>query len=360
MLEPLLLKNPDGNHANLCFVNAVIQILRHNLQFQQHVYFKRSTSDTFTEIFNILRYEGTNYQTSCQSLRRNIGVKLGIQEIYSGAQQDAVEFMGFLFDYFDEDAKNMFCFYTRITTDFFHGQTFPCQHCGNRPRPTSQVQKFLRISFPDGTPDKGFYDLGVLIQRYFDVQYSDEKDGLRCNTCCKHGDSPNHQNDIRCRLKPYQSKAEIIQFAPCLLVQLVRFKNDGNKINSIVKSAERLCIQNTEYRLTGILNHDGTLKQGHYTALLKKDQFWYECNDNNLPRRIGAGGIFSRKNYMFMFEKVEGDIFLDPHISISSEDSAAEIAQSLPSCPPFSDPRVKNCYVVDVDQCIAKRVNEFV
>ena len=28
MMEPLLLKNPDGKHANLCFVNAVVQILR--------------------------------------------------------------------------------------------------------------------------------------------------------------------------------------------------------------------------------------------------------------------------------------------------------------------------------------------
>ena len=60
MLEPLLLKNPDGKHANLCFVNAVIQILRHNLKFQQHVYFKRSTSETFTELFNILRFETNN------------------------------------------------------------------------------------------------------------------------------------------------------------------------------------------------------------------------------------------------------------------------------------------------------------
>ena len=38
MLDSLLLKNPDGRHFNLCFVNAVVQILRHNLNFQQHVY----------------------------------------------------------------------------------------------------------------------------------------------------------------------------------------------------------------------------------------------------------------------------------------------------------------------------------
>ena len=119
MLESLLLKNPDGKHANLCFVNAVVQILRHNLKFQQHVYFKYSTSDTFKELFNILRYEGTSYQTSCQSLRRNIGVKLGIQEIYSGAQQDAIEFMGFLFDILMKKPKIRFVFILGSQQIFF-------------------------------------------------------------------------------------------------------------------------------------------------------------------------------------------------------------------------------------------------
>ena len=324
MLDSLLLKNPDGRHFNLCFVNAVVQILRHNLNFQQHVYFQRSANETFAELYNVLRYEGTNYPTCCQNLRRNIGLKLGIQEMYSGAQQDATEFLGFLFDYLDEEAKNIFFFHTRIQTDFFLRQPSPCQHCGHRPRPTTQVQKFLRISFPDGTPDTGFFDLRELVMRHFEVQYSDEKDGLRCDTCCTHGDSPNHQNDLRCKPKPYQSKTEIIQFGPCLLVQLVRFKNDGNKINSLVKSPERLNIQNTEFILTGILNHDGNLKQGHYTALLRKDNCWYECNDSSPPLRIKNNCIFSKKNYMFMFEKVESHIFHDPQISISSEDSFGE------------------------------------
>ena len=115
MVEPLLLKNPDGPHStgkNLCFSNAVVQLLRHNLHFQQHVIFKRSSdNNVFNELYRILRHQGTTSLASCANLRRIIGMTVGNNDLWSGNQQDAVEFLTFLLNNLDEECKQIFFFH---------------------------------------------------------------------------------------------------------------------------------------------------------------------------------------------------------------------------------------------------------
>ena len=151
MLEPLLLKNPDGAHStgkNLCFSNAVVQLLRHSLHFQQHVIFKRSSNnDIFNELYRILRHQGTTSLASCANLRRIIGITVGNNDLWSGNQQDAVEFLTFLLNNLDEECKQIFFFHTRIETKFFRfGQASSYQYCRRLPGIQVQPQCILEIS----------------------------------------------------------------------------------------------------------------------------------------------------------------------------------------------------------------------
>ena len=130
MLEPLLLKNPDGPHPtgkNLCFSNAVVQLLRHNLHFQQHVIFKRSSdNNVFNELYRILRHQGTTSLASCANLRRIIGMTVGNDDLWSGNQQDAVEFLTFLLNNLDEECKQIsstHCIMPNTFTAEFHSTT---------------------------------------------------------------------------------------------------------------------------------------------------------------------------------------------------------------------------------------------
>lgn len=34
------------------------------------------------------------------------------------------------------------------------------------------------------------------------------------------------------------------------------------------------------YDLFGVINHTGTLHQGHYVAIVKVNNHWYNCNDS--------------------------------------------------------------------------------
>ena len=208
MLEPLLLKNPDGPYPagkNLCFSNAVVQLLRHNLHFQQHVIFKRSSdNNVFNELYRILRHQGTTSLGSCANLRRIIGMTVGNDDLWSGNQQDAVEFLTFLLNNLDEECKQIFFFHARVETKFFlFGEASSCQHCKRFPSIHTQPQCILEISFPSGTPSTGFFELEVLLQRYFETKYSDEGEGLKCSHCCQRGEVPGHVCDFKCRPKPY-------------------------------------------------------------------------------------------------------------------------------------------------------------
>jgi len=66
---------------------------------------------------------------------------------------------------------------------------------------------------------------------------------------------------------------EIVEYPTLLWITLKRFDNRNQKNNLFVSSLEI-----DSYELIAMCNHSGSTRGGHYTAMVKKEQ-WYECND---------------------------------------------------------------------------------
>jgi len=94
-----------------------------------------------------------------------------------------------------------------------------------------------------------------------------------------------------------------------LLVVFNRFDNYNNKINHIVDSP----IENVDfnkyvhsednkyiYDLTGIIYHYGNCNSGHYTCVIKKNNIFYEINDQYVSI---AKNIINDKIYSFVYTK---------------------------------------------------------
>ena len=269
MLEPLLLINSGfGDDKNLCFVNSVIQFLRQSFLFKQHLIENRNISNVDKELYNLVRNEGTTTVVSAAHLRMLVGIECNDHDIFSGEQQDAAEFLCLLLQCLYPASSNMFNFKLTIESKFLlQGRPSPCQHCGRFPSNKDENHNILKVAFPSISYDDTFLRLEHLLEQNFGINYSSEGQLKRCEYCCTHGDNSDHQSDVRCRLKEYQSQSKFTEPPSCLIIQLLRFRNIrglSHKINTLVKSPDIISIEKTKYYSTAILNHEGNLEYGHY------------------------------------------------------------------------------------------------
>ena len=98
-----------------------------------------------------------------------------------------------------------------------------------------------------------------------------------CNVCSSHIDS--------------DSELTISSLGRCLIIQLNRFIiTDGvavkNSAPVICKSEIELVTKleqevsfTRRFKLSGLINHSGTLERGHYTCIVRDGDIWWHCND---------------------------------------------------------------------------------
>ncbi|PIS50747.1 hypothetical protein CJI97_004277 [Candidozyma auris] len=106
-------------------------------------------------------------------------------------------------------------------------------------------------------------------------------------------------------------KLSIIKLPPVLFIHLSRFSmfSVTDKLNAVISYPLRLKFNHqtndVHYSLTGIINHFGTLKSGHYTALVNKSKDssdrlvlpeWCYFDDENFRVNIAHGDVTSEKN----------------------------------------------------------------
>jgi len=86
---------------------------------------------------------------------------------------------------------------------------------------------------------------------------------------------------------------EIVEYPTLLWITLKRFDNRNQKNTMFVQSLEM-----ESYELIAICNHSGSTRGGHYTAMVKKEQ-WYECNDE----MIRPANPITSNAYCLLFRK---------------------------------------------------------
>lgn len=88
-------------------------------------------------------------------------------------------------------------------------------------------------------------------------------------------------------IKNVYKQIKIHKLPLILCFTLNRFNNNNTKINTNINIPEILDMfeytnSNSKYELYSICNHYGDVHGGHYTALCKKNNSWYEFDDNSI------------------------------------------------------------------------------
>lgn len=122
-----------------------------------------------------------------------------------------------------------------------------------------------------------------------------------------------------------------VKLPPALFIHLSRFSmvNLNDKLDTVIAYPLRLKFNNlshdTYYNLTGVINHYGNLKSGHYTAIVNKapvngqpvkdplvNPWWCVFDDENVTPRVKHGDVrspehnklYSRDVYVLCYEKM--------------------------------------------------------
>ena len=114
-------------------------------------------------------------------------------------------------------------------------------------------------------------------------------DGRRCSQCS------NVSSEIA---------TQILATPQAIAIQLLRFQQGSevtkNTATVTLKPVVRLA--GASWHLTGIVNHMGTLNQGHYTAHICHQQHWFRCDDSReVETTAEAAFSFSDRSAYIIF-----------------------------------------------------------
>ena len=300
MIPHLLLRNSaTGSDKNLCFTNAAVQVLRNVKPFREKCNEYFNISETHEILKQILEYEGTNNSVSAHPLRKKIGELSGRRDFYSGEQNDALEFCDYLLENLHPSISSLFRFKTTTQIQYLvNNEPSNCQYCESVPNGTVDEHKVLKVSFANLHLYSDEIPLQQLINHHFSIKVTEQESGLRCEKCCNNSHSKNTEHGKKCKQKPYRTQESITRHPQYLILQLFRFQQTPTgtqKITTKVTHCRSIDIQKTEYELISILNHEGNYQNGHYTALLKSDD-WYLCDD--IRQSSIDNAVESGKNYV--------------------------------------------------------------
>ena len=211
------------NVGNTCFINSILQCLSIP---ELHEWFKTATKDSL--LFNEYK-DIQNMMVEYESIIPNRFVNIVYHQLHftPGQQGDAHELLLYLLDEMD---------------------------C-----PLFKGKQISHLS--DTNTEEAFFSLEVPVM-------------------------PTLEQSIQSYMKPEEVEwmnkkvlkwYEIIEYPHLLWITLKRFDNQNNKNDELIQIPFEIGI----YELIAICNHDGNTNYGHYTAMVKRDQ-WYECNDEDI------------------------------------------------------------------------------
>ena len=298
------------NLGNTCYMNTSIQILLHC-----QIFINKLTNDPEKPITNSL-YNLFNLMTNDSYDKINpIEFKLIFEKKHSDykgkSQQDSIEFTRILLDdiSIENNISKQNIIYEELNTknkssheldkefdllykkrensfivDLFYNQilnTFKCK-CNHE---NYSLEKIIDIPLLFSNYLMSF-SLEKLLDNYFkDEIFKWERECEKCHKIVDH---------IKIMKLTHLSKILIISF------QRVNQKT-GRKNNSYVEFPNNLNMKKYSekgipniysYDLFGIINHSGTMNSGHYTAIIKINNNWYEFNDSKVRK------VEIRKNYI--------------------------------------------------------------
>ena len=294
----LRLENPA--RTNACFVNSVLQLLQ-TLDLTGQL-----SEDPQTPVCSALYklYKKKDEEQS-KHIRTMVAEISGKDYFDDNSQQDASSFLQALEKIIslelatpeaDRGHQGERC----IRRHFLSQPGGRCPRCNTTPNTDTQPFVQLPVNIPRGAN----HSLSSVMANYFAL--NNNIDPIKCSTCCTHDEAGRGQ-ECTCSRFPAQERTCLTKFPNHLLIQLVRFTNEGRKDKTPVTLEEEFLVDGVMYKLEGAVVHVGSsLNSGHYQAYINHDGEWYLHNDDDQARQVGLNNIDKKSTYLLVAKKKEG------------------------------------------------------
>ncbi|XP_071189683.1 uncharacterized protein [Salvelinus alpinus] len=285
-----ILPTPGPEHHGLynqgatCYLNSVLQVLFMTKEFREAVESDRPPQEEDTvdlqlkKLFTTLREIETN--------TKGISSILGIDDVYK--QCDAAEYFEKILGMVNPEVSKI-----------FKGQLRHITTCLGKHVMSDGFGPFwtLPLSIADPSDSYKTYSVKDGFKEFFKSSTVNGENQMYCDECEKKSDAT-----IECKM----------EYHPEILTLLLkRFEFDYYsmsyvKINCCVDVPHTLQTEKCEYELYAIVDHFGSLRDGHYTAKIKsfEDHNWYEFNDSHVTKLEPAPLIESSWSaYLLVYRK---------------------------------------------------------
>ncbi|CAG04599.1 unnamed protein product [Tetraodon nigroviridis] len=246
------------NQGATCYLNSLLQVLYMTADFKlaverfsQENPDSRSIDHELNDLFNHLKTE--------EARTDDITKALSIDKVFE--QRDAAEYFERILLLANPSASKIF---NGILT---HRNT--CSSCQTE---TETDSKFWHLPLALVNSDGGNYRVSDGVNELFEASAFFGDDQIYCDSCCAKSDF-----EIKCVMK---------QHPDVLLLLLKRFELDysvmryiKNNCNVDVPWSLQIPDTNQTYKLYAVINHDGDIRYGHYTATIRDDENWHHFND---------------------------------------------------------------------------------
>ena len=331
------------NIGNTCFINSILQVLNNTDDLRQYMLSNNYNTSLF-EYFNknkknlpknyelyknlllnvqkiFIALNSNEYEVSehvkdmcicLQNLaKKGDGLALGISDF--SIHNDAEEFLTFILDKIEDysidnnfrinkntaAAKNINSKYENknIIINSFKLQQitqYKCLSCNNLTKLNyNNYLNKIQLSI-----NKNFINsLGNALSYY---SLTNEMNDYNCEECNTSGKA--------------KERTLLTVLPKYIIIQLLRFKNDGHKINKSIdipltinfdKYSHKM--KNMNYELNSVTCHiDFSIISGHYISIIKRNDTWYIQNDNDVKTvsKDSALEYIRNKGYILIYKKM--------------------------------------------------------
>ena len=333
-----------ANIGNTCFLSASLQCLSHTPVFQKllrHIPpysshelrgFLSPQQKLVMSLRNFILYQwGGEIGVTVPSIFNPEPVLSAVQTLnssFQGFQQhDSQEFLRFLLSTINESLGP-----GNPVNDVFMGKTCSKIKCFRCLKTSSCVEDFFDLSLPippgvnvseDPATTKWIWQKMKSVFSFEQPAKASLTDCLKLFTRSETLSGSNAYFCETCKIRTDCTKEILIQKSPeTLILHIKRFKHDwsSSKLNKCVSFPIESDLdltpfvvdptENLKYRLSGIVQHTGTISSGHYTAYCrhKSSGSWY-CFDDSRVSLIPNFSLDNAEAYVLFFQR-ENDVEL--------------------------------------------------
>lgn len=262
-----------NNCGNTCYMNSALQILLQNedlVKYFKTTEFKNSDLNLFKQFIESYHNSDTSSLKLTQ-VKTIVGKK---KSMFSGfLQNDSTEFLLLLINILEEliekEKKKEEKFINPLYKIFnYQGkQIIKCKikRCENKSE-SKITSNFLILTIPE----KNNIDLDDCYRAYKNHEKLIGDSRWKCDKCNK---------------KRIASKRIVIKNWPKHL--LIQFKRFGIRGSRFIKNNNQINLPvewRRNYKLKGIIIQSGSMRSGHYIAIVRKEGKWWLCNDSQIKK----------------------------------------------------------------------------